>query len=478
MKPLYLKLILFEPLADPSKVPKEDREFQIVEGVEIDIVPMQFGNVTGETPSVKLVPNSPKKGLFTVDAPKFKPSRRHFLRVGFAKPNFSKRFRKLLDFSEVDAAVAPILYPARLPYWDSGWDDDYGTNEFFDGDLTKQCSPENPLELRVPMRTFYNVSHHGARTFFPENTIASYEKALDQGANGIEIDICLTKDKKLALFHDAAPLDFTSVMRPYSEDLPLWLISPKFLPSIHDPKQVVISDLVNGQYKERKPRALASREELALISLTLKQVRENYHCPLVEGKEHPIPDLDEFLAWAATRTEKLKFVFIDVKNPDWDASKDVGKFLAYGKLISDALRRTPKRPEKVFVCNPEPKVLEHLKQSIVKPGEELCEFAWDAQGSLDAAFGVKLNPVNVAREMKNTGVSIGASLRQGDFSEVKEAVRDRDYKPGSPIESVIYWVLNDPSDFYDAFGSGVNAILTDKPEELNKFLARLRVRLV
>jgi hypothetical protein len=80
--------------------------------------------------------------------------------------------------------------------------------------------------------------------------------------------------------------------------------------------------------------------------------------------------------------------------------------------------------------------------------------------------------------MNNTGVSVGASLREGDFNEVKEAVRDRDYKPGSPVESVIYWVLNDAADFYDAFGSGVNAILTDRPEALNSFLGRLRVKIV
>jgi glycerophosphoryl diester phosphodiesterase len=478
MKPLYLKLTLYEPLADPATVPLEEREFEITDGVEIDIVPLQFGNVIGTTPPLKLVPNTPRPGLFSVSAPNFKPRRFHFLRVGFLKPNFSKKLRKLLDPSEVDEAAAPILYPARLPYWDSGWDDDYETNEFFDGDLLRECSPDHPLDLRVPIRSFFNISHHGARTSFPENSIASYEKALEEGANGVEVDICLTKDKKLALFHDAGPLDFTSIMRPLTEDLPLWLVSPKFIPSRDNPERVIISDVRNGRYVERSPRPLASRTEFDLINLTLEQIREVYHCPLVNGVEHPIPDLDEFFTWASSQTDRLKFVFVDVKNPDWAVPADAEKYREYGRLIGDALRRSPKLPEVVFVCNPEPEVLELLKSSIVKPGEKLCQFSWDAQGSLGAAFGVKLNPVKVARQMNNTGVSIGASLRAGDFSEVKEAVRDRDYKPGSPIESVIYWVLNDASDFYDAFSSGVNAILTDKPEELNKLLRRLRAKLV
>ena len=477
MKPLYLRLTLYEPLTASARVGLPDREFDVVDGVEIDIVPMQFGAVVGSTPPLRLVPNTPIPGLFSVNAPDFKPSRRHFLRVGFLKPNFSRKLRRFLDPAEVNSDAAPILYPARMPYWDSGWDDDYETNEFFDGDLIPPCSPEKPINLRVPVRPFYIVSHHGARTYFPENSIASFEKALDQGANGIEIDICLTKDRKLAAFHDAGPLDFTSIMRPLTEDLPLWIISPRFLPSKDKPTQVVISDLRNGAYVERPPRPLTSRTEFDLINLTLQQVREIYHCPLVNGVEYPIPDFEEFLVWASKRTDRLKFVFIDVKNPDWDATKDADKYREYGQLIGDALRRSPKLPEVVFLCNPDTEVLKILKDSIVRPGEKLCEFSWDAQGSLGAAFGVKLNPTSVARQMNNTGVSVGASLRAGDFNEVKEAVRDRDYKPGSPIETVIYWVLNDASDFYDAFSSGVNAILTDRPEALIAFLGRLRVKL-
>ncbi len=151
MKPLFLKLTLFEPLADPSTVPLEDREFVVTDGAEIEIVPMQFGSVVGTTSPVRLVPNVPRPGLFSVNVPDFKPTRNHFLRVGFSKPNFSKKLKRFLAPSEVNASAAPVVYPARLPYWDSGWDDNYDTNEFFDGDLVPPCSPDNPLELRVPI---------------------------------------------------------------------------------------------------------------------------------------------------------------------------------------------------------------------------------------------------------------------------------------------------------------------------------------
>lgn len=36
----------------------------------------------------------------------------------------------------------------------------------------------------------------------PENSLAAFKAAIDQGAHGIELDLFLTKDKKLVVFHD------------------------------------------------------------------------------------------------------------------------------------------------------------------------------------------------------------------------------------------------------------------------------------
>lgn len=46
------------------------------------------------------------------------------------------------------------------------------------------------------------IAHRGDREHFPENTIASFKSAVNKGADAIELDIHLSKDKKLVVHHD------------------------------------------------------------------------------------------------------------------------------------------------------------------------------------------------------------------------------------------------------------------------------------
>ncbi|MBB6732203.1 glycerophosphodiester phosphodiesterase [Cohnella zeiphila] len=53
------------------------------------------------------------------------------------------------------------------------------------------------------------MAHRGASGTCPENTMAAFERAVELGANGIETDVHLTRDGRLALIHDAT-LDRTT----------------------------------------------------------------------------------------------------------------------------------------------------------------------------------------------------------------------------------------------------------------------------
>ena len=46
------------------------------------------------------------------------------------------------------------------------------------------------------------IAHRGASAYAPENTIAAFNKALDMAADGIEIDVHLTKDRHIVVSHD------------------------------------------------------------------------------------------------------------------------------------------------------------------------------------------------------------------------------------------------------------------------------------
>lgn len=48
------------------------------------------------------------------------------------------------------------------------------------------------------------LGHRGFKEQYPENTLVSFKAALDAGADGIELDVHYSKDKKLIVFHDFA----------------------------------------------------------------------------------------------------------------------------------------------------------------------------------------------------------------------------------------------------------------------------------
>lgn len=47
-----------------------------------------------------------------------------------------------------------------------------------------------------------NYAHRGASGYFPENTMLSFEKAVDLGCDGVETDVQMTSDGVLVLIHD------------------------------------------------------------------------------------------------------------------------------------------------------------------------------------------------------------------------------------------------------------------------------------
>ena len=55
------------------------------------------------------------------------------------------------------------------------------------------------------MSKIFTEGHRGACALYPENTLLSYEKAIDMGVDAFEFDIWLSKDKVPVLMHDGNP---------------------------------------------------------------------------------------------------------------------------------------------------------------------------------------------------------------------------------------------------------------------------------
>src|SRR5690625_4770597 len=46
------------------------------------------------------------------------------------------------------------------------------------------------------------IGHRGYMSCYPENSLLGFEKAIEVGADGLELDVQLTKDGELVVFHD------------------------------------------------------------------------------------------------------------------------------------------------------------------------------------------------------------------------------------------------------------------------------------
>jgi glycerophosphoryl diester phosphodiesterase len=61
------------------------------------------------------------------------------------------------------------------------------------------------------------IAHRGSSAYAPENTLAAFKLALQQGADGIELDAKLTKDGQIAVIHDQT-VDRTTPLRGRVKD--------------------------------------------------------------------------------------------------------------------------------------------------------------------------------------------------------------------------------------------------------------------
>ncbi len=71
------------------------------------------------------------------------------------------------------------------------------------------------MPVRIGGRSVLNIAHRGARSLAPENTLASARKAHELGADLWELDVAVTKDHELILFHDDSLARTTDVEKKF-----------------------------------------------------------------------------------------------------------------------------------------------------------------------------------------------------------------------------------------------------------------------
>ena len=76
------------------------------------------------------------------------------------------------------------------------------------------------IQRKTPPRHHFRIAHRGASAHEPENTMLAFRRALELGADGLELDVHLSADGALVVIHDGT-LDKTTNGSGQVSDTPL-----------------------------------------------------------------------------------------------------------------------------------------------------------------------------------------------------------------------------------------------------------------
>ena len=120
------------------------------------------------------------------------------------------------------------------------------------------------------------IAHRGASALAPENTLAAFRSALELGADGIELDVMLSKDKELVVIHD------TTVDRTTngSGKVPEMLYSQL--------QELVANSEFGGQFTGEHLPTLAEVFDLIGTKMLINVELKNYHAPFDDLANHVV----------------------------------------------------------------------------------------------------------------------------------------------------------------------------------------------
>lgn len=141
------------------------------------------------------------------------------------------------------------------------------------------------------------IGHRGASQAFPENTLAAFQGAIDQGADGIELDVRRTADGALALSHDDTLPDGTVVVETTFDDLPAEIPDLAHALDVCRPLAVVNIEIKNWpDDKDFDSTELVAGEVVALLDSRAelgdgRNLISSFHLPTIDRVHDLAPGL-------------------------------------------------------------------------------------------------------------------------------------------------------------------------------------------
>jgi glycerophosphoryl diester phosphodiesterase len=303
--------------------------------------------------------------------------------------------------------------------------------------VTLACNQARlPVQQQPPGRDFLIIGHRGAPNQACENTLESFETALQLGANALELDVSMTSDQHLVLWHDWIP-SITSELRPTGV---CSLRSPLLPQPIHTvPLHELVQDFGYEHGDKRVPiltftefvQRLGQDNRARFLFLDLKIPAD-------------LPDLVPPLFQHAVQTLQQYHVL------------DKAVFLTPYETIFHRLGQEARRWHKITRAR--------VEIAFDTEGPQLIQLsAWPSAVRRNQVAGARFalwgEPVVTVQSWQDFLV---AELQRRDAVNAKRPSRAR--------MRFIVWTINDGNDLCTLVWVGVDGIITDEPGHLRDII--------
>jgi glycerophosphoryl diester phosphodiesterase len=291
---------------------------------------------------------------------------------------------------------------------------------------------------------FWVIGHRGSPELEVENTIASFERALAEGANGLELDVCVTSDDEVVVWHDEDPHEWRARFR-----------------------RLGLEPVVRHRpYVPRERRFCRPVSEL-----TLEEFRAHFGYtsgPFGKPLAVRVPTLGEFMEWASDQ-ETLGLVVLDVKVP----SEPEGRMQALVRRLDELVARfrprfrimleTPTAPVVSLLSRLAP---HHPRALDVEPGPGLV-LDFERPSAARAAIEHRLAHA-MAQRPRSITLFPFATHRRIVKMDLARVANHNASTPDVPIEGVCAFTINHPREMRELIELGVWGIQSDRPALLRK----------
>ena len=133
------------------------------------------------------------------------------------------------------------------------------------------------------MNTIPIFAHRGASSIFLENTFSAFKKAKDLGADGVELDIQISKDAILMVFHDLNLRRLAGVRKLVTdcdyEELISYNLGPRFKRFFRRERMMAFQEVIDWANQENIALNVELKESLLTNQQALRQFLETIHLP-------------------------------------------------------------------------------------------------------------------------------------------------------------------------------------------------------